>query len=55
MGGENKTMERIIKGEQNQYYYIWLGYSKMTNKWNMPNEYQEECKKEKNKKTKKGK
>ena len=50
---KTKPWKELSKGEQNQYYYIWLGYSKMTNKWNMPNEYQEECKKREKQENKK--
>ena len=47
-----KKWSRLTKGEQNGFYYVFLGYSKMTSSYDIPDEYKDECEKRKKKEEK---
>ena len=47
-----KSWKKLTKGEQNGFYYVYKGYSKMDSSWNIPNKYKEECIKRENKERK---
>ena len=34
-----KPWKQLTIGEQNYYYYVYKGYSKMDSSWNMPTKY----------------
>jgi hypothetical protein len=38
-----KKWKKLTKGEQNTFYYTFLGYSKMDSAYNLPKEYQKGC------------
>lgn len=40
-----KSWKKLTKGEQNGFYYVYKGYSKMTSSYDIPKEYQKECEK----------
>ncbi len=40
-----KKWKELSKGEQNGFYYVYKGYSKMTNSYDIPKEYKKECEK----------
>ena len=40
-----KSWKKLTKGEQNGFYYVYKGYSKMTSSYDIHKEYQKECEK----------
>ena len=38
-----KKWKELTKGEQNTFYYTFLGYSKMDAHYDLPKEYQKGC------------
>ena len=38
-----KKWQELTKGEQNTFYYTFLGYSKMEAHYDLPKEYQKGC------------
>ena len=52
MAKKLKPWKQLTIGEQNYYYYVYKGYSKMDSSWNIPNKYKEECIKRENKEKK---
>ena len=43
MAKKLKPWKQLTIGEKNYYYYVYKGYSKMSNSWNMPEKYKDEC------------
>ena len=43
MAKKLKPWKQLTIGEQNYYHYVYKGYSKMSNSWNMPEKYKDEC------------
>ena len=39
MAKKLKPWKQLTIGEQNYYYYVYKGYSKMDSSWNIPNKY----------------
>ena len=44
MSKKIKKWKELTKGEQNTFYYTFLGYSKMDAHYDLPKEYQKGCK-----------
>ena len=44
MKPKTKNWKELTKGEQNTFYYTFLGYSKMDAHYDLPKEYQKSCK-----------
>ncbi len=47
-----KKWKELSINEQNGFYYIFKGYSKMTSSYDIPKEYQKECEKREKKENK---
>jgi len=45
MAKKLKPWKQLTIGEQNYYYYVYKGYSKMTNQYHMNQSYWKECEK----------
>ena len=43
MAKKLKPWKQLTIGEQNYYYYVYKGYSKMDSSWDIPNKYKQEC------------
>ena len=52
MAKKLKPWKQLTIREQNYYYYVYKGYSKMDSSWNIPSKYKEECIKRENKERK---
>ena len=48
-----KSWKKLSIGEQNGFYYTFLGYSKMDAHYDLPKEYQKCCEKRKEREDKK--
>jgi hypothetical protein len=53
MKTKTKSWKELTKGEQNGFYYTFLGYSKMDSHYDLPKEYQKCCEKRKEREDKK--
>jgi|TARA_R100000995_G_scaffold16351_1_gene6438 hypothetical protein len=45
MAKKLKPWKQLTIGEQNYFYYVYKGYSKMTGQYDLPNQYKNECEK----------
>ena len=52
MAKKLKPWKQLTIGEQNYYYYVYKGYSKMNSSWDIPEKYKQECIKRENKEKK---
>ena len=52
MAKKLKPWKQLTIGEQNYYYYVYKGYSKMTNPYHMEQSYWKECEKREKKERK---
>ena len=53
MKPKTKSWKELDKGQQNYFYYTFLGHSKMSASYDLPVEYQKQCEKRQRKEEKK--
>ena len=53
MKTKTKSWKELDKGQQNYFYYTFLGHSKMSASYDLPVEYKKQCEKRQRKEEKK--